>query len=77
MYSFYDEHGKECMCDMVEEQTKEPVCDDFCCMFVGTKLCIAESCNGCKLKNCRGCMHLYECIEEYKEADLYKEIDFI
>ena len=79
MHSFYDEHGKECMCDMMEEQTKEPVCDDFSCMFVGTKLCIAESCNGCKLNNCRGCMHLYECyecIEEY-EADWDDETDFI
>lgn len=76
MYSFYDEHGKECMCDMMEEQTKEPVCDDFSCMFAGTKLCIAESCIRCKLNNCRGCRHLYECIEEYK-ADWDDETDFI
>lgn len=73
---FRDEHGKECMCDMMEEQTKESVCDDFSCSFVGTKLCIADSCNGCKLKNCRGCMHLYECIEE-DEADWDDETDFI
>lgn len=63
MYSFYDEHGKECMCDMEEEQIKEPICDDFSCLFSGTKLCIAESCNGCKLKGCRGCRHLFECFE--------------
>lgn len=40
MYSFYDEHRKECMCDMMEEQTKESVCDDFSCLFAGTKLCV-------------------------------------
>ena len=33
-YSFYDEHGKECMCDMMEEQGNEPICDDFSCLFI-------------------------------------------
>ena len=56
---FRDEHGKECMCDMTEEQ----ICYDFSCPFAGTKLCIAESCNVCKLKSCRGCRHLFECYE--------------
>lgn len=66
------------MRDMTEEQTNEPVCDDFCCMFVGIKLCIAESCNRCGLKNCRGCMHLYECYECVEdEADWDDETDFI
>lgn len=63
MYSFYDEHGKECVCDMTEEQTNEPVCDEFSCTLAGTKLCIAESCNGCKLNGCRGCRYLFECFE--------------
>lgn len=63
MYSFYDEHGKECMCDMTEEQGKKPICDDFSCLFAGTKLCIAESCSRCKLNNCRVCRHLFECFE--------------
>lgn len=63
MYSFYDEHGKECMCDMKEEQGNETICDDFSCLFAGTKLCVEESCNICKLNNCRWCRHLYECFE--------------
>ena len=54
---------KECMCDMMEEQGKEPICDDFSCLFAGTKLCVAESCSRCKLNNCRVCRHLFEWFE--------------
>lgn len=43
-------------------------CDDFYCYFVGTELCMSESCDGCKLKNCRGCEHLEECFDEMMEV---------
>lgn len=64
MYSFYDEHGKECMCDMMEEQVNEQICDDFSCLFAGTEYCVKESCDTCELNGCRGCRHLKECASE-------------
>ena len=64
MYSFYDGHGKECMCDMTEEQGKELICDDFSCLFAGTEYCVNESCGTCELNWCRGCRHLKECASE-------------
>lgn len=69
MHSFYDEHEKECMCDMdmTEGQTNETICDDFSCLFEGTKLCVEESCNRCKLNNCRVCRHLFECFERVEQ----------
>lgn len=51
------------MCDN-EEHTKEPICDDFSCLFAGTELCVVENCGECKLHNCRVCRHLWECMEE-------------
>lgn len=47
-----------------KEQEKENICNDFSCEFAGTKLCVEESCNKCKLYNCKGCRHLWVCIEE-------------
>ena len=43
-------------------------CDDFHCYFVGTELCMSESCDECKLKNCRGCENLEECFDEMMEV---------
>lgn len=67
MYSFMMNMGKEYMCDMKEEQGNETICDDFSCLFAGTKLCVEESCNRCKLNNCRVCRHLFECFERVEE----------
>lgn len=38
-------------------------CSDFSCGFVGTKYCTEEYCYMCKLNNCRGCNHLWDCVE--------------
>lgn len=39
-------------------------CNDFICKFAGTGYCIKDSCNNCRLHDCRGCNHFEECIEE-------------
>lgn len=54
------------MCDN-EEHTKELICDDFSCLFAGTELCVEESCNRCKLNNCRVCKNLFECFERVEQ----------
>ena len=42
-------------------------CKEQLCIFAGTKLCVEESCNGCKLNHCRVCRHLFECFERVKQ----------
>lgn len=42
-------------------------CNEQLCIFAGTKLCVEESCNRCKLNNCRVCRHLFECFERVEQ----------
>lgn len=70
-YSRIEELNKEAMeaietkdSDEAETVSVEEGCsDDFSCKLVMTILC-SEDCCSCSLHNCRGCLHLQECIEE-------------
>lgn len=58
-----DEFTKE---ELKEQKENKGIqkCEDFHCIFAGTISCVAVTCAVCKLHNCRGCIHLDECIRE-------------